>query len=274
MEMTAYSATIRKPLDTLFGTVNGEAYLFNLSPDEIQTVVSLLTDNDYDGLTLTIATDSRSFSDALSNFDIGATAAEHIDSGHLRLIETDDVDTDSRFGRSLVSENLLAPLLSTNDSFGAPATDDDEFTSEAFVEAQEIDAQAEKYNLRTPPYSEVEESLNTELGEETTQSFTEGLDAAKSARGETTVDGTTLALLAGAQREDLFYDVARWGEDTEVASKATFSRVKQDLEKADIIETENVPTDVGRPRQRLLLTDRFEGRDMGQLVTAAESVLN
>jgi DNA-binding MarR family transcriptional regulator len=43
------------------------------------------------------------------------------------------------------------------------------------------------------------------------------------------------------------------GEDTGVASKATFSRVKTRLEDRDLIETEKVPIDVGRPRLRLVL---------------------
>jgi hypothetical protein len=49
----------------------------------------------------------------------------------------------------------------------------------------------------------------------------------------------------------LLYDISKWGEDVGIASKATFSRTKSKLEESDLITTEKVPIDVGRPRLRL-----------------------
>ncbi|MFW6153464.1 MAG: hypothetical protein ACOC42_03805, partial [Halobacteriota archaeon] len=50
---------------------------------------------------------------------------------------------------------------------------------------------------------------------------------------------------------DLLYDVSKWGEDIGLASKATFSRKKSELEDAGVIDTEKEYIDVGRPRLRL-----------------------
>ncbi len=68
-----------------------------------------------------------------------------------------------------------------------------------------------------------------------------------------TLDEVTLALLVTARNEGMLYDLSRWGENVGIASKATFSRAKTTLEDEGILDTEKVPIDVGRPRQRLLL---------------------
>jgi hypothetical protein len=72
----------------------------------------------------------------------------------------------------------------------------------------------------------------------------------------------------------LLYDISRWGEDVAIASKATFSRTKSQMEDAGLIETEKVPIDVGRPRLRLRFADdRLETADVEQLARVAASML-
>jgi predicted transcriptional regulator len=84
-----------------------------------------------------------------------------------------------------------------------------------------------------------------------------------------------VSLLAAAKHEELLYDISTWGEEVGMASKATFSRTKNQLEERGLIATEKVPIDVGRPRQRLLLGDeRLRGAAAAELASAAQSLLS
>jgi len=67
------------------------------------------------------------------------------------------------------------------------------------------------------------------------------------------VDEVAAALLVAAKHDQLLYDISQWGEEVGLASKATFSRTKNRLEETDILDTNKVPIDVGRPRLRLTL---------------------
>ena len=63
------------------------------------------------------------------------------------------------------------------------------------------------------------------------------------------------------------------GRNAGIASKATFSRAKSALEDADLIETEKVPLDIGRPRLRLMATEKTATVDLKTLSTEFRSTL-
>lgn len=74
-----------------------------------------------------------------------------------------------------------------------------------------------------------------------------------------TMDLVALLLIASAINEELFFNVVAWGERTQLASKATFSRRKDYLESLGVIYEENVRAPYGRPKIRLRLNeDRFK----------------
>lgn len=70
-----------------------------------------------------------------------------------------------------------------------------------------------------------------------------------------TLDLVAILLLASAINEELFFDVVAWGEHTQLASKATFSRRKDYLETIGVIYEENVRAPYGRPKIRLRLNE-------------------
>ena len=70
-----------------------------------------------------------------------------------------------------------------------------------------------------------------------------------------TLDLVAILLLAAAINEELFFDVVAWGEHTQLASKATFSRRKDYLETIGVIYEENVRAPYGRPKIRLRLNE-------------------
>ena len=112
----------------------------------------------------------------------------------------------------------------------------------------------DEFSLRTPPLSRIQETLTEEFGDDVEEDFMMIVDSVDTIPGEDNyLDEVAIALLVAANNEMLFYDISKWGEDTGVASKATFSRTKTRLEDRGLIETEKVPIDVGRPRLRLVL---------------------
>lgn len=72
------------------------------------------------------------------------------------------------------------------------------------------------------------------------------------------LDDVSVALVSAAQAGALQSDISEWAADVGFASKATFSRRKNELEDEGIIRTEKVPIDVGRPKLRLLLFDNID----------------
>jgi hypothetical protein len=86
-------------------------------------------------------------------------------------------------------------------------------------------------------------------------------------------DEVALAILAGAKREVQLFELSTWGEDVGLASRATFSRVKIALEDRGVIETEKIPIDVGRPRQRLVLANTLRGYEASDLPAAVRDEL-
>jgi len=115
---------------------------------------------------------------------------------------------------------------------------------------------APEFTLRTPPLSQVRTTLEAEIGPDAAADFDAALDALDAARGNGDgLDEVTVSLVVAARNDVLLYDVSKWGEDVGLASKATFSRTKTNLEEAGVIDTDKVPIDVGRPRLRLKLGD-------------------
>jgi hypothetical protein len=121
----------------------------------------------------------------------------------------------------------------------------------------------------------VRSSLEAEIGEGTAADFDSVLSSLATARGDGDgLDEVTISLLVAAKNEELLYDISKWGEDVGIASKATFSRTKTDLEDLGLLDTEKVPIDVGRPRLRLKFgDDRLADASSEELASVAQSLM-
>lgn len=86
------------------------------------------------------------------------------------------------------------------------------------------------------------------------------------------VDEVDYALLVAARHEILLYDLTHWAEEIQLRSKATFSRAKCDLEGLNILDSEKVPIDVGRPRLRLTLTEEYASLPVPELLREVNTV--
>lgn len=99
--------------------------------------------------------------------------------------------------------------------------------------------------------------LLSQLGSATNQKAVN--EFRKLARGSGTnlepINEVETAIISGARAEVLFSKISKWGEETNIASKATFSRTKSKLEENGEIETEKVPIEVGRSKLRLISSE-------------------
>gem|GEM_PF-865278 len=173
-----------------------------------------------------------------------------------------------------ITGDALSAVVSADDSVSALDSENDEFVTDAHDTYSEQYETAASFDLRTPGRDRILETLGDRLGEPVTETVEAALATLADRPDGGDVDGVALSLLTVAYHEGQLYEVSRWGENIGMASKATFSRTKTDLEDEGYVTTEKVPVDVGRPRQRLLLTEGTVSDDDDVAARLAELALS
>jgi hypothetical protein len=201
-----------------------------------------------------------------------SAAAELIAADRLSVRTTDELFETGL----LVTEETVVSVVPADKRVAGLVTDNREFVEDARECWSGVWETANEFSLRTPARSRVEESLRAEFGPDVESDFRTMLDALGAARSDGDhLDEVAVSVLAAAKHKELLFDISKWGEDVGVASKATFSRTKNWLEERGLIETEKVPIEVGRPRQRLLLGDeRLRDADSEELASVARAMLS
>lgn len=220
---------------------------------------------------LRVLAEERVMKEMRQYFPFATKAADLVDEDQL---EIRTVETLPRNSLLLGRDRVVVLVTDTKDLFGV-GTDSADVVSSLTQGYDEVWTNAEPFDLRTPALSTIRESLRDEFGESFMGEFDttfEALDPVP--RGEDGIDEVVLILLLAAKQEELFYDVGGLGEEISLASKATFSRVKQQLEDTGLIRTEKVPIDVGRPRMRLHLdNDELQEMSGEQFVGKARELI-
>lgn len=182
----------------------------------------------------------------------GSRAAALVEADSLALREHPDAEAET----PLIGTNgsVFAPLL-LGGSAAIVRVEAGSFVETARSEIEELWNGGESFSLRTPGIDRLRESMTNEFGESVTEEFDAALAAAAEELHGDAFDAVTASVIVAAANQNLHYDVSRWGEEIKLASKATFSRRKGQLEDAGVVTTEKVPVEMGRPRQRLLLTE-------------------
>jgi hypothetical protein len=240
------------------------------STDAIDGLLTALTERD-DTPSIRVLAAEAVLKDLVSDFTVAGTIADFVADDVLSLRTTENrLD-----GSLVVTEKRVITIVPTDAQTAGIGTDDEEFVENARRHYADRWENAEPFTLRTPPLSQVRETLETEFGPEMTDDFEQMRTALQTTRDNdhSALDGVDLCLLAAAKNGALLYDISTWGENVGLASRATFSRKKTAFEEMGLIETEKVPIDVGRPRQRLVLGDeRLQGVDAGELVGVDGSI--
>jgi len=211
--------------------------------------------------------DTGEIKDALYSFLTASKIAELIRRDQLSLRTLREPVQNTIF---TTESETVVPVMGKHSISGS----DPELVSSVYSEFDSRFEVAEQYHLRTPALSVVKETLREEIGDSVADELTEVLAHAEEiANSNEYLSIVEIILILAARNEILLYDISKWGEDTDIASKATFSRAKTALEDAGLIETEKVPVDIGRPRLRLIATDELATADLKTLSTEIQSPL-
>ena len=240
--------------------------------DTVEALVDIATAFDGELPTVHLLADDGTLKDVMEDFLVASSAANLVTDGAL-AVRTLDTDVGNSL---LVTDDTVRAVVRADGTVAALGTEDAEFVDGAVAAYEKLFAAAEPFSLRTPAIDEVRRTLDEEIGDATREDFDDVLASMETARGDGEgLDEVTISLLVAAKNDELLYDISKWGEDVGIASKATFSRTKTRLEETELIDTEKVPIDVGRPRLRLKLgDDRLREVNSTQLASVAQSMLN
>ena len=255
--------------DLLRATVaeTDELLLVNPSRAVIKSLVTVLGEQQS---TVRLLVDEEPLKDLADDFLVASTLADRIEDD---LLSVRTLETVPRHSLLLTEDSAVSIVESGGQVAGLPA-EDASFVRRTYDHYDRTWEAAPEYTLRTPPLSKIRQTLESDIGPDAVEDFDVMLETLDSARGNGRgLDEVTISLLVAAKNDKLLYDISRWGEDIGLASKATFSRTKNELEDHDIIETEKVPIDVGRPRLRLMLGSAVDSGKTETVVEQTEAVL-
>ncbi|PSP74921.1 hypothetical protein BRC81_17260 [Halobacteriales archaeon QS_1_68_20] len=204
------------------------------------------------------------YKNVIDDFPLASELADLVEREVVRCRTSDDL------GRNpvLVTDGRLVVRIAAGNFVEHAATEDESFVSSVRAAYEERWAGADSFEIRTPARSRLRDSLTDDenLGEAVWEDFAALLRHVEADGAE--VDEVTLTVIAAARNGSQLYHLSRWGKEVGLASKATFSRMKSQLEEQGIVETVRVPVEVGRPRQRLTLPDDLVEADAKSLVAA------
>lgn len=262
--------TNREVLRAGLDGITGDVLLVNPTAETLGGAVEMYREDD-SLPPLQVFADSEPLKTLTDDFIVASGIADLVAA---ELFEVRTLGSVPRHSLLLTDDGALS-FVQGDDAVAGLRTTEDDFVSGLYKEYSDRWGDAEEFSLRTPPLSHVRETLEADIGADAVEDFDRILDSLDAAIGDGEgLDEVTVSLLVAANNGELLYDISRWGEDIRLASKATFSRNKNLLEEAGLIDTEKVPIDIGRPRLRLLLGDSsLESASIEEVAEAAEQRL-
>lgn len=194
-----------------------------------------------------VLAEAEALKTAREEFQVAAGLAEGIADDRLRLRVLEERANTTL----LVTPSVVYAVVDGGDTVGALASETEPFVGSVREIYRETFADADSFDLRRPALSHTIETLEEQLGGPVADEFERALEGAERITGLDAV--VTLLVVVTARNEGLLYDLSQWSEDVGLASKATVSRRKSQLEDTGVVLTEKQPIDIGRPRLRLVL---------------------
>ncbi|MFC7203335.1 DUF5821 family protein [Haloferax namakaokahaiae] len=238
----------------------------------IESVAETLHTLDEHPRRLRLITNRETIKDADNDFVISSRLNQYIEDGTLDLRVNRERHPSSVF---VTADDLTYVHPTTGEEAVALSSDDEDVVIAVREKYISQWKDGRRFQLSKPSYARMLESLGDDLGESMEQSVQSVFESAGlTHRGDNQMDEVDIYLLVGAQNNQQFYDICNWGEDMGIASRAKFSKHKRALEEAGLIDTEKVATDIGRPRQRLILAnDSLTTLSSVEVIQAAQSVM-
>ncbi|EMA56263.1 hypothetical protein C451_03344 [Halococcus thailandensis JCM 13552] len=217
--------SVAENLRTILGDASGEVIAVGLDENATRELVGMLAESEEPPNVRLLAGD-----DVLKwlrdDFMLASTAAELREADVLELRAAGERLDDTLL---MAEEMVVSLLMPTDEQSAALVTDDEEFVAAVRERWNELWEDGEQFDLRTPAYSHVLETLADEFDSALEADFETVLESIGDMDTGDWLDEVAVSLLVAAKHEELLYDISRWGEDAGVASKATFSRKKTQL---------------------------------------------
>ena len=280
MTMSSHVApSVAEVLRALLGERSESSGVFavGFTEEPVAALVEVLVDLDDPPSVRVLATESV-LKWLRRDFHLASTAADLVAAETLSL----QVPGEETFEPALaVDEESVVSVVTAGSRAVGLGTDDAEFVANMRERCTTGWETGETFDLRTPPRTRVYETLTTEIGSDVAEDLHVMFEEVETLRtggygstADDTLDEVELTLLAAAKHEIQLFEISRWGEDVGLASKATFSRAKGNLEAQDVIATKKVPIDVGRPRLRLKLgADRLRDVEASDLPDVVQEMV-
>lgn len=237
-----------------------EVTVINPSSKLLDTLVDLLLSSHS---TLTVCADKAVLDDAMNHFWRRVETSGLIEDGQLSPYDS-HIDSSTV---ALVEDKVYA-VVSVQDTIYLSPITDEEIEAEISSRLNKLEMQATPYAFSTPSLSTLTDSFEEYITPEASNDFVAAFDAITD--NTLKVDAVTLAIIVGAYHEALQYDISDWCVENHIASSATVSRRKRELVDASVIATEKEKQDVGRPRDRFVLSDELQ--DCDSIVTVLQQL--
>lgn len=187
------------------------------------------------------------------NFPLNSKVAELVKQNRLSLYSTDT----RPLSNIVIDDSDLYNLVRLGEIEQFAKSTDKDLSTIIGEEFTRVKNTAELIEMKILAWSDLLTQLEEKVDTETRREFERLIEAAR-IENLGALDDISVAIIAAAQSGALLNDIGNWAEEVHLASKATFSRRKQNLEKEGIIYTEKVQIEIGRPKQRLLLSDHID----------------
>lgn len=270
LETDLFEESVGAVLSAALEHTDDGAFVINPSQHAIERFVETLDSMD-DPPSIRLFVDEEPMKALTDDFLVASVVADLVAEETLSVRTLDSVP---RHALVLTDSGLVSVIEGETEAAGL-TTEYGDFVSDLYGRYESEWADAEQFSLRTPALTHVRETLEADISPEAAADFDQVLETLDTARGDGEgLDEVEISLLVAAKNNVLLYDISRWGEDIRLASKATFSRSKNQLEDAGLIETEKVPIEVGRPRLRLKFgSSDLESASPSELVERTQSAL-
>jgi hypothetical protein len=267
----AYGTDLPSVVEPVFESVGEEALIVGPSVGMIEAVVEVVSSTEAAPSSLEVLATEAVLKAVRDDFILAAETADLVEGGTVSLRASEESFTNML----VVTDEELYAVVGVDGAAAALPAEEAGFIEDAHDSYEDAYEMAESFALRTPGRTRIRETLEEAVSPAMQADFEAVLSSVETLRGDDDPDAVTLALLVAAKNEELLYDVSKWGEDIGLASKATFSRTKTEIEDEGLIDTEKVPIDVGRPRLRLLLADEtLAGASTDEFVSAVRKIVS
>ena len=235
MTANVFADDVGGVLAETIGGNDGDVYAVNFGAGTIPALVFRLHDLD-DPPTVKLLVDWDDITAATDDFMVAGHAADLVAADALSVRLLPDLPRASLF----VSGSEVVSLVHAGDGVGGLTATESAFVEDAWRRYDEAWVDAEPHSLRTPPITDVRETLAAELGRPVLDDFDAILGELSSVTGEDGPNEVTLVLFAAARHDKLLYEVSKWGEDVGLASKATFSVTTTPASSRSLFDREKV----------------------------------